>query len=561
MKENNQLMNNLLSLSHGGFISKTNIYKLVFVGYLTKKYDIPMNCKFDNHLTFIQYIKEEISKSSYSQDEVNLLNQCLTDLVNDFNLNTSGVKQIVSLINEYPREAYLDFIRLDLKNFIEKYNADMPEELSKLVLKILNTKKGGKLADLICGNGNFLTIATEMSSNVSLLGLSKNKESLLNTELRLYMLNSDYQVDYDSETIIKDSFSTYDSIFCLLPPDIKDKNIYYNNFINTKSNSVLWKYIDNAISMLNAKGKAIFILNNAPLFKNTDLDYRKYLIDNKLVEAIIELPSNILYHTGISTMMLVLSKNNNNMVNMIDATNMVIKDTKTSNKLDIDKIYDAYINSDNKMSDLTIKDKNYSFIPSNYLNDVSKSMINPVKLKDYVDVYRGYRGVKGENSEETIKIIQVSNLNADFIDINELESTNYDASMNKDLLKDKDIVFSRSANNFQCRMLHLKENEKVIASENIIVLRINDTKSLNPYYLEEYLNSEIGKSSIFANQVKSIVTMFQISGLNETYIDLIPMSKQLEIENLSINKYEEMVINKSKINSINSSINKLLGNK
>ena len=49
-----------------------------------------------------------------------------------------------------------------------------------------------------------------------------------------------------------------------------------------------------------------------------------------------------------------------------------------------------------------------------------------------------------------------------------------------------------------------------------------------------------------SNQVKSIVTMFQIRGLNENYIDLISMNKQLEIEKLSINKYDEMLSNKSK---------------
>lgn len=101
------------------------------------------------------------------------------------------------------------------------------------------------------------------------------------------MLNCDFQVDFESETTIKDSFGSYGSIFCLLPLDVKNKNIYYNNFTNTKNNSVLWKYIDNAISILNTKGKAIFILNNAPLFRTTELEFRKYLINNKLVKRLL----------------------------------------------------------------------------------------------------------------------------------------------------------------------------------------------------------------------------------------------------------------------------------
>lgn len=556
-----KLRDDLQNLIHANTVSKQNVYSLIFVGFLIKKYDILMNCKFDNFLTFIQYIKEEISTKSYSQDELSLMNQSLNNLTVDFNLNNIGIKQVVDFINNYSKESYLEFIRIDLKNNLEKYNADMPEELSKLVSKILNTKKGGKLVDLICGNGNFLTTVADDNPTISVFGLTKSQNSLLNTEIRLYMLNCDYQVDFESEITIKESFSSYDSIFCLLPPDIKDKNIYYNNFTNTKNNSVLWKYIDNAISMLNAKGKAIFILNNAPLFRNTELEFRKYLIDNKLVETIIELPSNILYHTGINTTMLILSKNSN-MVNMIDATNMTINLSKYQKTVDIDKIYNAYISKENKISDSIIKDKNYSFITSNYLNDTSKSMNHPVKLKDYIDVYRGYRRSKvNENNKETIKIIQVANLNTNFIDVNDLETINYDISMEKDLLKDKDIIFSRFANNFQCKMVHLKENEKVIASENIIILRVKDLNNLSPYYLEEYLNSDAGKETIFANQVKSTATLIQMSGLSDTYIDLISYSKQLEIEKLCISKYDEMKENKEKINSINSSIKDLLRNK
>lgn len=556
-----KLRDDLQNLIHANTVSKQNVYSLIFVGFLIKKYDILMNCKFDNFLTFIQYIKEEISTKSYSQDELSLMNQSLNNLTVDFNLNNIRIKQVVDFINNYSKESYLEFIRIDLKNNLEKYNADMPEELSKLVSKMLNTKKGGKLVDLICGNGNFLTTVANDNPTISVFGLTKSQNSLLNTEIRLYMLNCDYQVDFESEITIKESFSSYDSIFCLLPPDIKDKNIYYNNFTNTKNNSVLWKYIDNAISMLNAKGKAIFILNNAPLFRNTELEFRKYLIDNKLVETIIGLPSNILYHTGINTTMLILSKNSN-MVNMIDATNMTINLSKYQKTVDIDKIYNAYISKENKISDSIIKDKNYSFITNNYLNDTSKSMNHPVKLKDYIDVYRGYRGSKvNENNKETIKNIQVANLNTNFIDVNDLETINYDISMEKDLLKDKDIIFSRFANNFQCKMVHLKENEKVIASENIIILRVKDLNNLSPYYLEEYLNSDAGKETIFANQVKSTATLIQISGLSDTYIDLISYSKQLEIEKLCISKYDEMKENKEKINFINSSIKDLLRNK
>lgn len=555
------LKEDIKNLIHNNIISKNNVYSLVFLGYLIKKYSIVIDVNFDTFLIFIHHVKEEISSRSYSQDELSILTKCLNNLITDFNSNNNGITQLINFINKYSKELYLEFIRINLEDNIEKYSKNIPVELSNLVLKILNTKKEGRLADLICENGNFLINATDTKSDISVLGLTDNSNSLLDTEIRLYMSNVNYQLDYENETTIKKSFSSYDSIFCLLPQNIKDKEIYYNNFTNTKNNSMLWKYIDNSISMLNAKGKAVFILSNDPLFKNTDLEYRKYLIENKLVETIIELPNNIFYHTKSNAIMLVLNKNRNSMVSMINATDMILEKTSNINRLDITKIYNTYINNENKFSDLIIKDKDYSFIPSNYLNDIKRTMSNPVKLKDYVEVIRGFRGNKKNiNNDKTIKIIQVSNLTKSFINVKDLEKINFNVK-DKDLLKDEDLLIARTSSNFKCTLLHLKENEKVIATENVIILRVKNPSALSPYYLKEYLNSKKGINLIFNNQLKTSHFTIQINKLNDLYIDLLPINKQIEIEKLSLYSYEEKIKYKNKIDSINNKIKKILNDK
>lgn len=108
------LRDDLQSLIHANTLSKQNVYSLIFIGFLIKKYNILMNCKFDNFLTFIQYIKEEISTKSNSQDELSLMNHSLNNLTIDFNLNNIGIKQVVDFINNYSKESYLEFIRIDL---------------------------------------------------------------------------------------------------------------------------------------------------------------------------------------------------------------------------------------------------------------------------------------------------------------------------------------------------------------------------------------------------------------------------------------------------------------
>ena len=191
------LVRNLLKFIQMGYLSKQNVYKLVFIEYLSKKYNILINCKFDDFQSFIQYLKKEISTKNCTQDEFELLNQCLNDLTYDFKSSKNELEQIISLIDKYSMETYLKLIKFNSENFIEKHDYDIPKTLSQLVLKILNTKKEGKLADLICGNGEFLVNATEIDSNISVLGLTQNKHTLLNSKIRLHMLNSNYAVIYE----------------------------------------------------------------------------------------------------------------------------------------------------------------------------------------------------------------------------------------------------------------------------------------------------------------------------------------------------------------------------
>ena len=55
------LVRNLLKFIQMGYLSKQNVYKLVFIEYLSKRYNILINCKFDDFQSFIQYLKKEIS--------------------------------------------------------------------------------------------------------------------------------------------------------------------------------------------------------------------------------------------------------------------------------------------------------------------------------------------------------------------------------------------------------------------------------------------------------------------------------------------------------------------
>ncbi|MBE5742419.1 MAG: SAM-dependent DNA methyltransferase [Clostridiales bacterium] len=93
-------------------------------------------------------------------------------------------------------------------------------------------------------------------------------------------------------------------------------------------------------------GRMAIIQNGSPLFSGDAgsgaSEIRKYLIENDLLEAIVQLPNDLFYNTGISTYIWVISKNKSSdrlgYVQLIDASKCYIKRRKNigSKRVDLD---------------------------------------------------------------------------------------------------------------------------------------------------------------------------------------------------------------------------------
>ena len=99
MMELKMFKDDLYSLVHENVIAEKDIYSFVFVGYMIKKYNLDIDCKFDNHITFISYIKESMDNLSFSKDELNLLSESLNNIAPS--LTVYSVKRIIKFINMY----------------------------------------------------------------------------------------------------------------------------------------------------------------------------------------------------------------------------------------------------------------------------------------------------------------------------------------------------------------------------------------------------------------------------------------------------------------------------
>ena len=119
----------------------------------------------------------------------------------------------------------------------------------------------------------------------------------------------------------------------------------------------------NASQPETAAGRAAIVLNGSPLFTggagSGESNIRKWVLDNDYLEAIIGLPTDMFYNTGISTYIWVLSKDKaperRGKVQLIDATDMFVKMRKSvgskrkelspQNIEDIAALYDEFADS------------------------------------------------------------------------------------------------------------------------------------------------------------------------------------------------------------------------
>lgn len=89
-------------------------------------------------------------------------------------------------------------------------------------------------------------------------------------------------------------------------------------------------FVQSAIAKLADNGRAAIIENGSPLFTggtaSGESQIRRFLLENDLLEAIIQLPTDLFYNTGITTYIWIISKNKRaerkGKIQLIDASNI-----------------------------------------------------------------------------------------------------------------------------------------------------------------------------------------------------------------------------------------------
>ncbi len=161
-------------------------------------------------------------------------------------------------------------------------------------------------------------------------------------------------------------------------PSFKDSDPRYSRFGLAPKTKADFAFLLHDLYHLKPDGIMTIVLPHGVLFRGGEEgEIRKQLIEQNHIDAIIGLPSNIFFGTGIPTVILVLKqKRENNDVLIVDASKHFVKEGK-NNKLqasDIKRIVDSVINRESiekfsqVVSKQTLRDNGYNLNIPRYVD-------------------------------------------------------------------------------------------------------------------------------------------------------------------------------------------------
>ena len=198
--------------------------------------------------------------------------------------------------------------------------------------------KPGKLIrvyDGCCGTGGMLTVAKRKlkeklgtDENVRLFGQDSNPESHAICRAEMLMLGDDPRNVHEGNTLTEDKLKGEKFDLTLTNPPFgvewKTEKALVEKEFNDKYGSRFMAglprisdgqllFLQNLIAKTEPDGRIAIILNGSPLFSGDagsgESEVRRYVLENDLLEAIVALPDQMFYNTGIYSYIWILSKN------------------------------------------------------------------------------------------------------------------------------------------------------------------------------------------------------------------------------------------------------------
>ena len=491
---------------------------------------------------YINYCKNNSSNDSLLQ----LAKENIKEFKN-FKQNDNDVNNLLKTLDELNIENYSEFTnevlnKLDDYLGISRISTPSSEIYqSDLVAKLLNLQDEDIVLEIGSGYGSFLSYVGKINSSIKLIGEEINKDVCDSSKMVLEMSKANYSIEnIDAIKNVKYSEFTKGFIFppfgLRYPTDIYERYQSINNTIFNLKSSCEWFFIYNALESMKEGGKIIAIVSDGVLFKAQDTNFRKYLLENNLIEGIISLPSGFLKGTAIKTNILILSKNNRKF-KLFDASPYLPENSKRKqiSLNNINELYNAYqfCNRLIDKDDIKTIDCNltYSSITSKNLYEGMKNLIN---LNEVVEILKG-SNLTISNFEDLITeddtdylVLTSSDIDNGLIDYKKLKHINNGSKYEKFCAKDGDVIITSKSTKVKLAVINNKSNKKIIITGAMYILRPIENK-IDGTYLKIFFDSLKGRQILQSAQKGSVITTISVYELESLKVPCPEYKDQLKV--------------------------------
>lgn len=498
-------------------------------------------CKNDTNFkeNLINYLKNYDDETvkllgvEYQENEHKFLN--IREIINNLNINEI-LHSVCSQWAQIDLESYNNSEITTLEEWIKRTWADIsagqyytPSDMISLMTKINlrffknTTKKTLSFYDPTCGGGNLLFGIEDQFNAISNISTQTFGQEISSTLFAFAKIESRYRVDSNiqlGDTLISDKLESYkfDSIVSN-PPFGTSWNNILKLIENDESGRFLYLpnigdafllFTQHIIHKMKDDGIAMMISSGSPLFSGDvgsgEDKIRKYMLDNNLIEAIIQLPKSEFFNTGIGSYLWILRKGRESeKIKLIDASSFGSKMAKSlgnkSNELkDVkqDLIVDLIFNEFNELDNnefCKVYDKEFFYYNKQEIilkpSDINGNRINENLVISNIDK------IINENNQFSIGFVQKQI---------EIEEENLIKKINK---------LYESYNKLKKPNLKLEEKiEKFINDNNLnglfnIIFDYDENKFA--------INFEINKTNEFESLFLNIIQDKLYSVINEEY--------------------------------------------
>ncbi|PTX59578.1 type I restriction enzyme M protein [Melghirimyces profundicolus] len=311
-------------------------------------------------------------------------------------------------------------------------------------------------------------------------------------------------------------------------------------------------FVQHALSSLKDQGKAAIVIPMGVLFRGgADQQIRQALLEEDVIDAVISLPPNLFYNTGIPVAILILNKNKSHKgkVQFIYAQ-QDFQQGRRQNQL-LEKIVQTYrdkqeVQRYSRLVSLEeIKEKDWVLTVARYIeaSSVETSIGNvmvstkayensdlPLKVLGELSEPKPFRGMNPpkENEEEpNSHLINLVDVQDGKILFNQLKPTYVEPRRALRFeAKPGDVLVSSRGTALKVAVIP-ETQKKLLPSNNFIVVRPKE--GLHSHFLKVFLESPVGVQYIETLQGGSVAPIINPKHLASIKIPLLPYHKQERI--------------------------------